>query len=151
MRKLGYNCVAKISSKTNRETDYISQLFQFDIPVLKSSVSPGTRFIATDHEEYSQSVDGADEAMLLQIIDHHTEGDMATSGVPFIYRKMVFGMVAHYVDGLEVGSYILYHGDGSREVAEKAFGSRLRDGVCYVEGRLSRKRDVVPLLKQILE
>lgn len=89
MRNLGYNCVAKISSKANNETKYISRFFDFGMPALKESVVPGTRLIATDHEEYSQSVDDARDARVLQIVDHHPEGDMATPDVPFVYRKLI--------------------------------------------------------------
>lgn len=77
MRTLGYNCVAKISSSPNKETKYICGYLEIDMPVVKSSVTQGTRLIATDHEEYIQSVDGARDARILQIIDHHQEGDMA--------------------------------------------------------------------------
>lgn len=89
MRILGYNCVAKVSSKTNNESKYIGNLFGFKMPALKPSVAPGTRLIATDHEEYLQSVDGARDGRVLQIIDHHQEGDMATPDVAFVYRKMI--------------------------------------------------------------
>ena len=89
MRSLGYNCVARLSSPSNNETQYISALFGFRIPAVKSSVTPGTRLIATDHEEYSQAVDGARQGRILQIIDHHQAGDMASADVAYICRKTV--------------------------------------------------------------
>lgn len=89
MRELGYNCIAKVSSPINNETVYISSLFGFEPPHEKTFVAPGSRLIATDHEEYSQSVDGARQARILQIIDHHQEGDMAKADVPFIRREMI--------------------------------------------------------------
>ena len=294
MRSLGYNCVAKISSKANNETKYISRLFGFDIPALKPSVTPGTRLIATDHEEYVQSVDGARDSRILQIVDHHQEGDMATPDVAFIYRdmigstctlvwelfeeaavpvddatahimlaglmsdtrnlakdnttrrdslawlslsdqlhltpdslaivysameealtsydgmsdydifisdykdydisgvdvgigcvewkdyatmdslidrmlsampqvladknrKMVFCMATRYAPNPEssskviaTGTYIMYYGEGAREVAESAIGPSLRDGVCYSEERLSRKTQFAPMITEIL-
>ena len=89
MRSLGYNCKAKVSSKMNRETAYISQLFGFDVPELKTSVEPQTRLILTDHGDYAQCVDGAREAIILQKIDHHTEGDIRDADVPYVRREMV--------------------------------------------------------------
>ena len=89
MRSLGYNCVAKLSSPSNNETRYISGVFDFKLPVVKSSVAPGTRLIVTDHEEYSQGVDGARQSRILQIIDHHMEDDMASADVAFIRRETV--------------------------------------------------------------
>ena len=89
MRALGYNCKAKVSSATNRETAYISDLFGFALPELKSSVVPQTRLILTDHTDYAQCVEGAREARILQKIDHHVEGDILDSGIPYVRREMI--------------------------------------------------------------
>lgn len=53
MRALGYNCKAKVSTGTNRESAYISKRLGFDLPELKSSVAAGTRLILTDHTDYA--------------------------------------------------------------------------------------------------
>ena len=89
MRILGYNCKAKISSDINRETAYIADEFGFGLPELKSSVAPQTRLILTDHTEYAQCVDGAREAIILQKIDHHVEGDIPDSGIPYVRREII--------------------------------------------------------------
>lgn len=89
MRALGYNCKAKVSSPINRETQYIAQRFGFDVPELKTEVAAGTRLILTDHTDYAQCVDGAKEAKILQKIDHHVEGDIKDSGIPFVRREMI--------------------------------------------------------------
>ena len=89
MRLMGYNCKAKVSSGMNRETAYIARVFGFALPELKSSVVPQTRLILTDHTDYAQCVEGAREAVVLQKIDHHVEGDIADSGIPFVRREMV--------------------------------------------------------------
>lgn len=89
MRALGYNCEARVSSGVNRETELIASLFEFDLPELKTSVEPQTRLILTDHGEYLQCVDGAREAVILQKIDHHDEGDIKDADIPFVLREMV--------------------------------------------------------------
>ncbi|MCR4766110.1 MAG: DHH family phosphoesterase [Bacteroidaceae bacterium] len=89
MRSLGYKCVAKVSSPVNRETEYVSKKFGFELPALKTSVKPGTRLIVTDHSEYVQCVDDAEDAIILQKIDHHTEGSIKDDDVPFVRRLMV--------------------------------------------------------------
>ena len=89
MRSLGYNCVAKVSGPMNRETQYIARRLGFALPELKTTIQPGTRLIITDHSEYLQCVDGASEAIILQKIDHHTEGDIKDADVPFVRREMV--------------------------------------------------------------
>ena len=89
MRALGYNCKAKVSSPINRETQYIANRFGFDVPELKTSVTAGTRLILTDHTDYTQCVDGAREAKILQKIDHHVEGDIMDNGIPYVRREMI--------------------------------------------------------------
>lgn len=89
MRALGYNCKAKVSSPINRETQFIAQRFGFDVPELKTAVAAGTRLILTDHTDYAQCVDGAREATILQKIDHHVEGDIKDSGIPYVRREMI--------------------------------------------------------------
>ena len=89
MRALGYNCKAKVSSATNRESAYISKRLGFALPELKSSVAAGTRLIITDHSDYAQCVDGAKEAKILQKIDHHIEGDIPDAIIPYVRREMV--------------------------------------------------------------
>ena len=89
MRTLGYNCKAKVSSATNRETAYIAGVFGFALPELKSSVMPQTRLILTDHTDYAQCVDGAKEAKILQKIDHHVEGDIRDNDIPYVRREMI--------------------------------------------------------------
>lgn len=46
--------------------------------------------ILVDHNEYEQSVDGLDEANILEIIDHHKIGTLATS-LPINFRNMPVG------------------------------------------------------------
>ena len=89
MRALGYNCKAKVSSPINRETEYIAQRFGFDVPELKTFVAADTRLILTDHSDYAQCVDGAKQARILQKIDHHVEGDIKDSSIPYVRRKMI--------------------------------------------------------------
>ena len=89
MRTLGYNCVAKVSSPMNRETEYIARVFNIALPELKDSVAPQTRRILTDHGDYAQCVGGARQAIILQKIDHHVEGDISDADIPFVRREMV--------------------------------------------------------------
>ena len=49
------------------------------------------------------------------------------------------------------GCYILYSGQGAGEVAEKAFGKPVRDGVCRSQENLNRKAHVVPMITKALE
>lgn len=48
------------------------------------------KVILVDHNEYEQSVDGLEEAEILEIIDHHKIGSLATS-LPINFRNMPVG------------------------------------------------------------
>ena len=48
------------------------------------------KVVLVDHNEYSQSVEGLDEAEVLEIIDHHKIGDLRTS-MPINFRNMTVG------------------------------------------------------------
>lgn len=48
------------------------------------------KVILVDHNEYSQSVDGIEEADILEIIDHHKVGTI-NSSVPINFRNMAVG------------------------------------------------------------
>ena len=87
MCRLGHDCEARLAGLPNRETKYVSARLGFDIPPVQESVASGTRLILTDHSEYAQSVAGAREAEILQIVDHHQAGDI--DGVPFVVREKI--------------------------------------------------------------
>lgn len=90
MQALGYKAEARILGQANRETELIADRFGFKIPEILETVEPTTRLILTDHAEYAQTVDGAPEANILQIIDHHTPGDIdeAVSSNTYVKREI---------------------------------------------------------------
>lgn len=48
------------------------------------------RVILVDHNEYAQSVEGLDEADILEIVDHHKLGDISTN-LPISFRNVPVG------------------------------------------------------------
>ncbi len=50
------------------------------------------KVILVDHNEFSQSVDGLNEAEILEVIDHHKIGDISTSN-PINFRNMTVGSI----------------------------------------------------------
>ena len=282
MRALGYRCEARIAGPLNRETQFIARQWRLPVPEVMKEVKPGTRLILIDHAEYAQAVDGAPQARLLQVIDHHGIGDICEQNLVFyqampvgatctivylLYRDsgvevddetarvLLAGLVsdtrnlkkstttpldrqmwndltaqlgltaadvdacykgmveasrdlsgltdkeiflAYYkeykLEGVKLGianlegtgdapvdafldrmlavmpevlaesgnamlfarlfirkgTYLLYHGAGSRSLAERAFGPSLREGICHVDARLSRKTDIVPMLTAVI-
>ena len=85
MRALGYNVVARMAGPANKETDFAAKTFGFELPEVATSVSSEDCLILVDHGDYAQSVDGARNARILQVIDHHGIGDIAESRL--LYAK----------------------------------------------------------------
>lgn len=104
MKTLGYQCEARINGPVNRETAFIADKWGIDIPAVLPAVEPGTRLILTDHADYTQSVDGARQARLLQVIDHHGVGDIPETAQLY-YKAMPVGATCTivYDSYLELG------------------------------------------------
>ncbi len=58
--------------------------------------SQSKRLILVDHNEYSQSVEGVEEADILEVIDHHRIGDLSTIK-PIYFRNEIIGSTASIV------------------------------------------------------
>ncbi len=54
------------------------------------------RLILVDHNEYSQSVEGIEEAEVLEVIDHHKIGDLSTTK-PILFRNEIIGSTASII------------------------------------------------------
>lgn len=61
---------------------------------------------------------------------------------------MLFFMLT---DILEEGSELLCVGEGAQEAAEKAFKVEKKDGKLYLPGAVSRKKQIIPQLTEVLE
>lgn len=80
------------------ETQFILDYFNVDAPTLIKTVKPECaedkkKVILVDHNETSQSIDGLDEAELIEVIDHHKIGDVQT-GSPIYFRNEPVGCTA---------------------------------------------------------
>lgn len=74
------------------------------------------KVILVDHNEYEQSVDGLDEAEIVEIIDHHKIGSIGTS-IPINFRNMPVGSSNTIV-------YLLYK-ENNVEVSKQMAGLML--------------------------
>lgn len=73
------NVVPCSAGKLNKETEYVLNYFGIAIPEVLESVEAKQKLILVDHNEYGQAVAGADQAQLVQIVDHHKVGGFQTS------------------------------------------------------------------------
>lgn len=61
--------------------------------------SRNKRLILVDHNEYAQSIEGAEDADIIEVIDHHRIGDITTSK-PISFRNEIIGSTASIITKL---------------------------------------------------
>lgn len=71
-RVTGENSAAKAAraGKINPETEFVLNRFGVETPELLENAA-GKKLILVDHNEFAQMVDGAEEAEILEVLDHH--------------------------------------------------------------------------------
>ena len=77
-KELGFEVEAVRLGTISKETQFILDYLNMNAPRLIESVNSGDQIILVDHNEAGQSVDGRDNATILEIIDHH-KIDLKTS------------------------------------------------------------------------
>ena len=77
-KELGFEVEAVRLGTISKETQFILDYLNMDAPRLIESVNSGDQIILVDHNGAGQSVDGRDNATILEIIDHH-KIDLKTS------------------------------------------------------------------------
>lgn len=70
-KKWIYNATAYIQWKLNKETEYLLNLFEIEIPEIKTSFEPWTKVALVDHNEKFQTLDNIEELDIEYIVDHH--------------------------------------------------------------------------------
>lgn len=80
-KKLGHNNYPVV----NQEDECLGLIRVTD----KNTKTP-KKVILVDHNESSQSIDGLDEASIIEVVDHHRIGDVSTSD-PINFRNMAVG------------------------------------------------------------
>ena len=74
----------------NKETQYVLNYLELEAPELIEKVEEDQEVLLVDHNEFNQSVDGIEEADILEVIDHHKLGALSTS-YPINFRNMAVG------------------------------------------------------------
>ncbi len=70
--------VAARAGELNPETEFVLEYWDVEEPLLLEDATD-EQLILVDHNEHSQTVDGAREATITEIVDHHRLGDVTTS------------------------------------------------------------------------
>ncbi|ADD07603.1 inorganic pyrophosphatase (plasmid) [Natrialba magadii ATCC 43099] len=80
------------AGEVNPETQFVLNFWSVQTPPLLEDAAT-ERLILVDHNEYSQTVPGAREAEIVEIVDHHRIGDVTTSN-PIFFRNEPVGSTA---------------------------------------------------------
>ena len=73
----------------NEETQYALNQFNVKEPELIEKVKEGQRVILVDHNEFSQSVEGIENAKIDTVVDHHRINNFQTAEPLFYYAQPV--------------------------------------------------------------
>lgn len=91
-QELGEEVTAARCGEPNPETRFVLDRSDVDAP-MRLDDATGKRLILVDHNEYSQTVDGARDAEVVEVIDHHRLGDVESSQ-PLYVRMEPIGSTA---------------------------------------------------------
>ena len=86
---LGEEVVPCRLGEINEETKYALNYFNVEAPKLIEKVEQGQKVILVDHNEFTQSVDGIENAKILAVVDHHRINNFQTSEPLFYYAQPV--------------------------------------------------------------
>lgn len=87
--KLGENVEAVRLGDLNKETQFAFKHFNIEPPRLIDKVQPGCDVIMVDHNEFSQSADGIENANIKMLVDHHRISDFKTKEPVFCFAEPV--------------------------------------------------------------
>ncbi len=85
--------VACRAGEISSETQYVLDAFEAEVPELVTEVAEDQAVILIDHNEKTQCADGADDAQIIEIIDHHKIGSIETKD-PILFRNEPVGCSA---------------------------------------------------------
>ena len=92
-RLQGMDTEAVRLGEINDETKYALEYFNVRLPRLVEEVSEGQHVILVDHNEFQQSANGIEKAVIREVIDHHRIANFETAG-PLYYRAEPLGCTA---------------------------------------------------------
>lgn len=94
----GEDVVAARAGELNPETQFVLERWDVEEPTLLEDATD-EQLLLVDHNEHSQTVEGARDADVVEIIDHHRIGDVETSN-PIRFRNEPVGSTATILTGL---------------------------------------------------
>lgn len=78
-KSLGVDATACCLGELRKEAEFVLDYFKVEAPKRINSVKEGDQCCLVDHNEFGQSVDGLENATIVEIVDHHKLGGITTS------------------------------------------------------------------------
>lgn len=103
-----------VVNNSNKITGFISRYHLWNHEKIK--------LILVDHNEINQSIEGIEEAEIIEIIDHHRLGDIETNS-PVMFRNEIIGSTSSIITKLYIENRIT----PSKEIAGILLGAILSD------------------------
>lgn len=82
MDSLGYNVEPRMTDVANNLVGFIAEKWNIELPEVLTDAT-NKELILVDHNEYRQAVAGAEDARIMQIIDHHNIGSVTEINLAF--------------------------------------------------------------------
>ena len=92
---LGFNTVAVIPGKLNKESQYVLDYFKVEAPELLEDAA-GKNIILVDHADYQQAIPNMERADIVEILDHHQPAGLSFEN-NLVYRSAPIGATATMV------------------------------------------------------
>lgn len=92
-KNLGFDVEAVRLGDINKETAYVLNYLGIEAPRLIEEVSEGQAVVLVDHNEFTQSVNGIENAKIETVVDHHRIANFQTTE-PLYYRAEPVGCTA---------------------------------------------------------
>lgn len=91
LRQLGMDATPYMQDKPIQAVKYILDYTGYPAPEVKTSIEPGMPLVMTDHNDYLQALDGARDANIVGIVDHHGVSSSFSSTTPIFCKFMNVG------------------------------------------------------------
>ena len=82
----------------NKETKYVLDYLKLEEPELIEKIEENTEVIMIDHNEFNQSVNGIENAKILEVVDHHRIANFETAE-PLYYTAKPYGCTSTILYG----------------------------------------------------
>ena len=92
-KNLGLDVEAKRLGNVNKETQFVLDYLGLEAPDLLQKVEEEQRVVLVDHNEFDQSVEGIENAVIETVVDHHRIANFQTK-TPLYYRAEPVGCTA---------------------------------------------------------